>query len=333
VPINGSMIVHASPSAAHVRPAAWLALGGRIALLLISSLLMLGGLALWVSVPTVSYADGVNQASCAATITAVAGGGTREPRDHYAASILRPNLAKTAWQSDDRACTQELRIRFVIGLMAVVAGVALFVLRRRLPGRFRSLRGPPRSPARFPMPRLALVVVVVELILGSVALAVGQSAGPAQALPQRTARIPSRLPAAVVAVRDTLERLGYRQTNVSPYPMQFEGIAPNADTLVVLRLDKPHARGIIQLYFAHLDRTDTPAAAQAASIAWARLDGKQPTVLADNDWILRLGEGQASRQDALGWHDDTRDLFVLLRYEPAPQTLSPAQLLHLMSAR
>jgi hypothetical protein len=323
------MSIDASAVAVPVRRVALLGLLTRIALLLISPVLVLWALGLWGSAPRVTYADGAKQATCSMTFTAIAGRGTSEPRDYYAPMILRPNIAKNAWQADNRVCTQEMRIRLVIGFMAMIAGVGLFVVRRRLPGRWRSLREPPRASARFRAPTLAVVVVVVELVLGAVTFAIGQAAVPVQALPRRTARVPSALPAALTAVREKLEHLGYHQTSVSPYPMQFQGIAPTAETIVVIRLDKPNHRGIIELYFAHLDPTDTPAAAQAASIAWARLDGKQPTVMASNDWTLHL----SSRHDALGWHDKTRDVFVLFRYEPAPALVSTSQLLRLLAAK
>jgi hypothetical protein len=46
---------------------------------------------------------------------------------------------------------------------------------------------------------------------------------------------------------------------------------------VTATLDKAHF-GVIQVFFVHLRDDDSPAAALAASVAWARQTGQVPTL-------------------------------------------------------
>jgi hypothetical protein len=130
--------------------------------------------------------------------------------------------------------------------------------------------------------------------------------------------------------RARLARLGYHQSQISPYADQFSGIAPTATDVATLTLEQQPRRGVIQLYFAHLNPQDSLSDAQAASIAWARQAG-QPNIDTAHDWTVSFPTtARADHHDAIGWHDNTRDIFVIIRYARAP-ALTTQQLLVLLA--
>jgi hypothetical protein len=97
-------------------------------------------------------------ASCERGFTALVNGGTAAPFAYRAYDlnpsaesdpIIReverevaaaPAAWKQRWHEEDHACTYAVRRNFVIGSLCLAAGIAIFILRLRLPGRRRDLR-------------------------------------------------------------------------------------------------------------------------------------------------------------------------------------------------
>jgi hypothetical protein len=50
-----------------------------------------------------------------------------------------PAVWEKRWHEEDRACAHNIRRDFAIGVVLVVAGITLFIVRLRLPGRRRDL--------------------------------------------------------------------------------------------------------------------------------------------------------------------------------------------------
>jgi hypothetical protein len=87
--------------------------------------------------------DAFDTTTCRAGITALVGGGTTTSPDIM--NLHPPQMPYDAteqwWRSENAACVGHVRIQFAIGFLLLVGGVALFVVRRRLPGTVREARG------------------------------------------------------------------------------------------------------------------------------------------------------------------------------------------------
>jgi hypothetical protein len=153
-------LVSTSHPAAPMRRPSQLAL--RVVMLVVSlPLVVLGGLLLfanasWAYKSTV--AGDTRTAHCQPGVTALVGGGTRSPFAYHAYDLKPSNepdptmrmveqsVAKDAqqfekmWHEEQKACVRDVRYSFGGGTLMLFGGVALFVLRRRLPGSRRDMR-------------------------------------------------------------------------------------------------------------------------------------------------------------------------------------------------
>jgi hypothetical protein len=124
-------------------------------------LLIVGGVLLFAN-GSWSYrstvAGDTKTAQCRPGITALVGGGTRSPFAYHAYDLNPSNepdptmraveqtVARDAaqfdkmWHEEQSACVRDVRYSFAAGTTMLLAGVALFVLRRRLPGSRRDMR-------------------------------------------------------------------------------------------------------------------------------------------------------------------------------------------------
>jgi hypothetical protein len=131
-------------------------------MLLASLVLILAGLLLVVANPNTTYTSTMlgqgTTASCERAFTALVGGGTTAPFAYHAYDLnpsaesdpiirdmerevaAEPARWEQRWHEEDHACTHTIRRNFAIGLVLLIVGVSLFVLRLRLPGRRRDLR-------------------------------------------------------------------------------------------------------------------------------------------------------------------------------------------------
>ena len=312
----------------------------RCALLVVSLAMVVVGVLLLGSTTTVSYGVGnVDQASCRSTLTAPVGGGTSEPRNLYTELVLRPSAATELWSADNAQCVRQVRMAFAAGAMLVVGGIALFLLRRRLPGRVKDLRaedeaalGPTRARKCRGFTRPMLVVICFEVILAG-GLVVTAASKPASQVSETVARLPSPLPRTLVVVRERLERMGYHVTSISPYAQNFFGVAPTAPVQAYVNLGRRKGTGLVVLYYAQIGSDDTLAAAQDASLTWAKRS-LVSTTLAGNGWYTSRPYRYPSLQrDEIGWHHGTNEIFIIERVTPiATPTITSQALLGRLSA-